>query len=127
MDAYNLENLPEYASNFMILLTIDLCLLCIKLQRGYDCIQQGFTRTLFGRYHSTSYVFYISGIFKLILVDFSFLSGQDIVISAPIFSLTFIYTLSIIFFLPLLSVFMGMIDKLYLNVMKSEKAEVIRR
>ena len=118
MDASNRAALPLYAYNFMVLLTLDLLVLLIKAWRGVNCIKFNFKRTYYGRYKSISIVFYLSGIVKLLLVDFSFFTGGEVVISIPILALTAIYLMSIIFFWPILRWLGQLIDKSHLKVLR---------
>ena len=127
MDASNLAALPLYAYHFMVLLTLDLLVLLLKAWRGVNCIKFNFKRTYYGRYKSISIVFYLSGIVKLLLVDFSFFTGGEVVISIPILALTAIYLMSIIFFWPILRWLGQLIDKSHLKVLREERIETMRR
>ena len=118
MEPANRAALPLYAYHFMVLLTLDLLVLLLKAWRGVNCIKFNFKRTYYGRYKSISIVFYLSGIVKLLLVDFSFFTGGEVVISIPILALTAIYLMSIIFFWPILRWLGQLIDKSHLKVLR---------
>lgn len=95
----------------MALFLIDYVILMIKCYYGLyllkDFAQGNFARSRSGlaRYNRYSLVFYLQGLFKLLLVDTAFLTpGNDSVsvISVPVYSLTVIYFGFALVFMPML-------------------------
>ena len=111
-------SLKRYAFNFMVLLFVDYLVLIVKIHFGFLVVRSQFARVPVGRYMRFSHIFYIPGAFKLILIDLAFMLGNrgpekngSVVVSIPIYSLTMIYMMCSVVFLPILGQLLLTIDK----------------
>jgi len=94
----------------MILFLIDYAILIFKCYNGWYVLKDfalgnfARSRTGLARYNRFSVVFYLQGLFKLILIDIAFLTGGkgNIVVSIPIYILSVIYLGFALIFLPIL-------------------------
>lgn len=101
-------------------MTIDYFILLMKIGCSFFVLRSKFERNDLARFNRFSIMFYLSGLFKLLLIDLAFLSG-GILISIPIYALTLIYLFSTLVFLPILRVLLATVDAAHSKLILKER------
>ena len=105
----------------MFLTIVDYAVACITLFWGTRWLLADQPRTFFVKFYTTSIVWYVQGLIKMLLIMFAFFTGVDDVISIPMLVLTFVYALGTIVFIPILSIYMAEVDAQHTILITNQK------